>query len=86
MELRPRLRTDEFSTKAYSQDIKKFGMALDILNKNNKEEGEYTSEDLFSFLLSHGLDNMPDVKEGLKKYSLGRKKLSRRSNKNEILN
>ena len=86
MELKPKLATGDFSTKAFNQDINKFGRVLDILNKNNKEEGEFTSEDLFSFLLNQGIENLPEIKAGLEKEGLGRKKTNRRSNKVKNLN
>lgn len=63
MELKPRLSTGELVIRAFNSDITRFGRFLDLLNESLKgHEGEYTQEDVFSFLLSNGLEQYPDLK------------------------
>lgn len=63
MELKPRLATGELNVRAFNSDITRFNRFIELLNESLKgQEGEYTQEDVFSFLLSNGLEQYPDIK------------------------
>lgn len=61
MELKPKSPLEKIEIQSYKKDAEDFKRILEHLNKSNKEEGEYTSEDLFRFILSAGIEKMPSL-------------------------
>ncbi len=59
----PKRKASTINLSAYASDHDKFKKFIDLLNEDLNDEGEYTEEDVFSFLLMKGLDSFPKYRD-----------------------
>ncbi len=61
----PKRKATTVNLSAYSSDHERFKKFINLLNEDLDEEGEYTEEDVFSFMLMKGLESYPKYKDRL---------------------